>query len=239
MVFASHSTWVELMHSMTSQVLSIPASPKLSRRRSSACVPTRLRRAAAGVAIAALLMLALTGAEVVGGPMASVKDTVNEVVALVGDPAYKSTDLARQEKLREVIAPHFDFTDMARSVMDYHWRTLSQAQRDEFVQVFTGLLEASFIGKIEGYKGQKIVYVEESSDGHLAQVNTDIMQQGSDAIAINYRLRQSGGTWKVYDVLVDQMSLVSNYRNQFNRIMNKNGYDTLISAIKLTQARLP
>ena len=65
------------------------------------------------------------------------------------------------------------------------------------------------------------------------------MQQGSDAIAINYRLKQSGGTWKVYDVLVDHMSLVSNYRNQFNRIMNKNGYDTLISAIKQTEARLP
>jgi phospholipid transport system substrate-binding protein len=198
-------------------------------------VPARLRRAAAGLAIAALLMLALTGAEVVGGPMASVKDTVNEVVALVGDPAYKSTDFARQEKLREVIAPHFDFTDMARSAMDYHWRTLSQAQRDEFVQVFTGLLEASFIGKIEGCKDQKIVYVKESSDGDLAQVNTDIMQQGSDAIAINYRLKQSGGTWKVYDVLVDQMSLVSNYRSQFNRIMNKRGYDTLISAIKQKQ----
>jgi phospholipid transport system substrate-binding protein len=103
----------------------------------------------------------------------------------------------------------------------------------------TGLLEASFIGKIEGYKGQKIVYVKESSDGDLAQVNTDIMQQGSDAIAINYRLKQSGGTWKVYDVLIDQMSLVSNYRNQFNRIMNKkrydNGYDTLIRAIKQKQ----
>jgi len=61
------------------------------------------------------------------------------------------------------------------------------------------------------------------------------MQQGSDATAINYRLKQSGGTWKVYDVLVDQMSLVSNYRNQFNRIMNKKGYDTLISAIKQKQ----
>ena len=128
---------------------------------------------------------------------------------------------------------------MARLAMDYHWRTLPQAQRDEFVQVFTGLLEALFIGKIAGYKGQNIVYVKESSDGDLAQVNTDIMQQGSDAIAINYRLKQSGGTWKVYDVLVDQMSLVSNYRNQFNRIMNKKGYDTLISAIKQKQARLP
>ncbi len=99
--------------------------------------------------------------------------------------------------------------------------------------MFTGLLEASFIGKIESYKGQKIVYVKESSDGDLAQVNTDIMQQGSDAIAI--KLKQSGGTWKVYDVLVGQMSLVSNYRNQFNRIMNEKGYDTLISSIKQKQ----
>ena len=74
--------------------------------------------------------------------------------------------------------------------------------------------------------------MKETQDGELAQVNTNIVQKGSDPISVNYRLKQSGGTWKVYDVLVDQISLVGNYRNQFNRIMNNKGYDALIKAIQ-------
>jgi len=171
-------------------------------------------------------------------PMAAVKETVRQVLAIVTDPSYKSATSARREKLREIIAPRFDFSDMARSAMGYHWRTLSQPQRDEFSRVFTGLLEASYMGKIEGYKGQQIVYGKERQDGPLAQVDTKIVPKGGDAIAVDYRLKQSGGDWKVYDVVIDNISLVGNYRNQFNRIMNEKGYDKLVSAIKQKQQAL-
>jgi phospholipid transport system substrate-binding protein len=164
-------------------------------------------------------------------PMASVKDTVNAVLVIVQDPSYKSAPSQRREKLRETIAPHFDFSDMARSAMGYHWRTLSSAQRDEFARLFTSLLEASYMGKIEGYKGQKIEYVRETQDGPNAVVYTNIVQSGNEPVSVNYRLKQADGTWKVYDVAVDQISLVGNYRNQFNRIMNDKGYDRLIQAI--------
>lgn len=187
----------------------------------------------AGLALA--LGLAHPAMASAGDPMAAVKETVKQVLAIVTDPSYKSATSQRREKLREVIAPRFDFSDMARSAMGYHWRTLSQVQRDEFARVFTGLLEASYMGKIEGYKGQKIVYVKQMQDGSLAQVNTNIVPQGGEAVAVNYRLKQSGGTWKVYDVLIDNISLVGNYRNQFNRIMNQQGYDKLVSAIKQKQ----
>jgi phospholipid transport system substrate-binding protein len=175
------------------------------------------------------------GALADGDPMSAVKATVDQVVAIVTNPAYKSANSERREKLREVIAPRFDFTEMARSAMGYHWRTLSQAQRDEFVRLFTGLLEASYLGKIEGYKGQKIVYVKELRDGEQAQVNTNIAQSGNEPISVNYRLEQSGGSWKVYDVVVDQISLVGNYRNQFSRIMAQKGYDTLVQALRQKQ----
>ncbi|MGO9062420.1 MAG: phospholipid-binding protein MlaC [Candidatus Binataceae bacterium] len=186
------------------------------------------------MAALAFTLLALGAAQATadGTPMAAVKGTVNQVLSIVQDPTYKSATSERREKLREVIAPRFDFTDMARSAMGYHWRTLLQAQRDQFAQLFTGLLEASYMGKIESYKGQEIDYVKQTQDGDLAQVNTNIVQKGSDAVSVNYRLKQSGGTWKVYDVLVDQISLVGNYRNQFNRIMNNKGYDALIKAIQ-------
>jgi len=91
------------------------------------------------------------------------------------------------------------------------------------------------MGKIEGYKGQEIVYVKETQDGSLAQVNTKIVPKGGEAIPVNYRLKNDDGTWKVYDVVIDNISLVGNYRNQFNRIMNEKGYDKLLAAIKQKQ----
>jgi phospholipid transport system substrate-binding protein len=196
-----------------------------------------MRKARLAVVVLAVV-LGLAGAaaaDTTGDPMAAVKETVQQVLAIVTDPSYKSAGSERRQKLREVIAPRFDFSDMARSAMGYHWRTLSQAQRDEYSRLFTGLLEASYMGKIEGYQGQKIVYVKETQDGDTAQVNTKIVPSGGDAISVNYRLKQSDGTWKVYDVIIDQISLVGNYRNQFNRVMNEKGYDTLISALKQKQ----
>jgi phospholipid transport system substrate-binding protein len=213
---------------MKIQPLPILARPNLSRQKNRRSAISRLSVAALVVALLTVCAAPLIAAE---DPMAAVKGTVDQVLSIVTDPAYKSATSERRAKLREVILPHFDFSDMARSAMGYHWRSLTQAQRDQFVRVFTDLLAASYMGKIEGYKGQKIVYLKETQDGDLSQVNTNILQPGSDAISVNYRLKNSAGTWKVYDVLVDQISLVGNYRNQFNRIMNNKGYDSLIKAI--------
>jgi phospholipid transport system substrate-binding protein len=195
------------------------------------------RRATALIALAAfaVTLTLAAGALADGDPMSAVKGTINQVLSIVSDPAYKSANSARRDKLRTVIAPRFDFTEMARSALGYHWRSLSQAQRDEFVRLFTGLLEASYIGKIEGYKGQQVVYVKELRDGDRAQVNTNIVQRGNEPISVNYRLKESGGSWKVYDVMVDQISLVGNYRNQFSRIMNQKGYDTLVQSMRQKQ----
>ncbi len=164
--------------------------------------------------------------------MAAVKETVRQVLAIVTDPSYKSATSARRQKLREVIAPRFDFSDMAKSSLGYHWRTLTPAQRADFVRAFTALLEASYMGKIESYKGQKISYLRETQDGSYAQVYTSIQSGGGEPVSVNYRLKQSDGTWKVYDVAIDQISLVGNYRNQFNRVINDKGYAQLLAAIK-------
>lgn len=215
------------MHSTALQSSPIQAAPSPNSGLLKACLAVATLAVALGFAHAAMA--------VGGDPMAEVKETVRQVLAIVTDPTYKSATSERRERLREVIAPRFDFSDMARSAMGYHWRTLSQAQRQDFVRVFTGLLEASYMGKIEGYKGQKIVYVKETQDGSLAQVNTNIVPKGGEPIAVNYRLKQSDGNWKVYDVVIDNISLVGNYRNQFNRIMNQQGYDKLIGAIKKKQ----
>jgi phospholipid transport system substrate-binding protein len=171
-------------------------------------------------------------------PMAAVKGTVNQVLAIVGDPHYKSAPSAERDKLRAVVAPRFDFTAMSRSAMGYDWRNLPPAQRQQFVTVFTRLLEASYMGKIESYNGQKIEYLRQTQNGDYGEVYTNIVPPGGEPISIDYRLKNQNGTWKVYDVLIDNISLVGNYRAQFHRIMTEKGYNELITLIEKKEQSL-
>jgi phospholipid transport system substrate-binding protein len=165
--------------------------------------------------------------------MAEVKATVGQVLQILKNPEYKSALAQRRQKLRSVIGGHFDFADMSRSALGIHWKRLSEEQRREFVRLFTSLMEAAYMSRIESYSGQKIEFLKERADGPgYAEVYTSIVQNGAQPIRVNYRLKQTDSGWKVYDVLVDGISLVANYRNQFNRVINSKGYDGLVQQIK-------
>jgi len=171
-------------------------------------------------------------------PMTVVKTTVNQALEVLQD---KSAPLAqRQDKLRQIVAQTFDFTEMARSALGYHWKEITPAQQQEFTNAFIAFIEDSYLSKINEYRGQQVSFLKSTSDGpQYAQVSTDIIEpDGKDTIHVNYRLLQSGDTWKIYDVTVDAISIIANYRNQFNRVMNNSGYDTLISDLKSKQAAL-
>jgi phospholipid transport system substrate-binding protein len=199
----------------------------------------------------AILMLSLTAALVLSlapsrfltpawadDPMSVVKTTVNQALGVLGD---KSTPLAqRQDKLRQIVAQTFDFKEMAKSALGYHWKELTPAQQQEFTNAFVAFIEDSYLSKINDYRGQQVNFLKVTNDGpQYAQVNTDIVQpNGKDAIHVNYRLLKEDGTWKIYDVTVDAISIIANYRNQFNRVMNSKGYDTLIKDLKAKQAAL-
>ncbi len=167
--------------------------------------------------------------------MTEVKATVDQVLQTLQNPEYKSAPSERRQKLREVIGGHFDFAAMARSALGVRWKTLSEQQRQEFVPLFTHLMEAVYMSRIEGgYSGQKVQYVREFSEGTgYSQVNTNVTQTGgAQPISVNYRLKREGDDWKVYDVLIDGISLVGNYRNQFSRVINSKGYDALVAEIR-------
>ena len=170
-------------------------------------------------------------------PMVVVKNTVNQALDVLRD---KSTPLAqRQDKLRQIVATTFDFTEMAKSALGYHWKAITPAQQQEFTTAFVAFIEDSYLSKINDYTGQPVNFLRASNEGpQYAQVNTDIVQPKGDAIHVNYRLLQENGTWKIYDVTVDAISIIANYRNQFNRVMNNKGYDTLIADLKSKQAAL-
>ncbi len=171
-------------------------------------------------------------------PMQQVKATVDQVLQILQDPALKSDLSQRRQKLKDSVVGHFNFADMARSALGYHWRDLSDQQRKNFVDLFTRFVQASYLGKIEGYGGQKIDYLRESTDGEYAQVNTQVSQEGKEPIPINYRLKADDGTWKVYDVTVDNISITSNYRNQFNRVISNRGLDALMANMRAKQETL-
>jgi phospholipid transport system substrate-binding protein len=200
------------------------------------------RRATTILALAAALVMTLAPSRFIApaqadDPSSVVRTTVNQALNVLRDT---STPLAqRQDQLRQIVSSTFDFTEMAKSALGYHWKQITPAQQQEFTAAFVAFIEDSYLSKINDYRGQQVTFGTVSNDGpQYAQVNTDIVQPTGDAIHVNYRLLQSGNTWKIYDVTVDAISIIANYRNQFNRVMNNQGYDKLISDLKAKQAAL-
>ena len=170
--------------------------------------------------------------------MTTVRGTVSQVLNILND--HQSSQQERRRRLIAVVAGHFDFADMARSSLGYHWRQLTPDQQQRFVQLFTAFMEDAYLNKIEGYSGQKIEFVGETSNGPAdSQVNSRVIQpNGGEPITVDYRLKQDSGAWKVYDVTVDNISITANYRNQFNRVINNQGFDALMKEMQTKQQEL-
>lgn len=200
------------------------------------------RRAILMLTVAAALVVSLAPSRFIApawadDPMSVVKTTVDQALEVLRD---RSTPLAqRQDKLRQIVAATFDFREMAKSALGYHWKELNPAQQEEFTNAFVAFIEDSYLSKINDYSGQQVNFLRVTNDGpQYAQVNTDIVEPKGEPIHVNYRLLQENGTWRIYDVTVDAISIIANYRNQFNRVMNSKGYATLIADLKAKQAAL-
>jgi len=194
--------------------------------------------------VAAACALTLNGltplaarADLGSSPMAVTQTMVNRALQIM---ANKSTPVReRRRQLREAIENEFDFSEMSRSALGYHWRTLSPDDRAQFTQLFTAFIESAYLSKIQDYSGQQVRFNGQTSLGpSYTQINTDIIQPGKGPIAVNYLLLQKGGDWKIYDVTVDAISIIANYRNQFNRVINEKGFPTLMADLRAKQQEL-
>jgi phospholipid transport system substrate-binding protein len=185
--------------------------------------------------------------EPINDPMRRVKGGVGEVLAVFKDQQIPLR--ARREKLRELAEKYFDFESMARSVMGYHWRELSTAQREQFVPLFANFIEDAYLTKLQDYTVQKVQeeiksvnvqFTHESFDGaDYAEVFSNIIvSEQKDPIRVNYLMHFANGEWKIYDVTVESISVVGNYRNQFSRVMNNDGYDKLVADLQTKLAGL-
>ncbi len=163
-----------------------------------------------------------------------VKSTVDGVLKIVTDKDLKKpqNEQKKRKALKTVIGRIFDYGEMAKRSMGVHWKELSPAQQKDFVGLFSTLLENSYAGKIESYNNEKIVYDKEQVEGNYAEVNSRVITAKRDEFTLDYRLLKEGNRWMVYDVVIEGVSLVSNYRTQFNKIINERGYNELVKKMR-------
>jgi phospholipid transport system substrate-binding protein len=168
-----------------------------------------------------------------GEPQEKVKVTVDEVVAILADKTL--TPPERRTRIRQAVLQRFGFDEMAQRSLGPHWRALTPQQRQEFVELFTDLLERSYMNRMEGSTPgpQSVRYVKEDITADQASVHTTIMNERDAPVAVEYRLLHKDGDWKVYDIVIEGVSLVNNYRTQFNTIIAKDSYTGLVKQMRL------
>jgi phospholipid transport system substrate-binding protein len=166
-------------------------------------------------------------------PLEQVKKTVARVADLLQQPGANSSGrkVETAETIRQLLLPRFDFGEMAKRSLGSHWQKLDGRQK-EFVSAFTNFVENSYMNTLESYKGEKIVYLRERVEQNFAEVNTQIVPAKGEPISVDYRLHLVEGEWKIYDVVVDHVSLVNNYRSQFSRILANASFDELLKKLR-------
>jgi phospholipid transport system substrate-binding protein len=169
-----------------------------------------------------------------GGPTEQLTGAINRILEVLEDPALKGEVRAadRHRAVRQIADEIFDFEETARRAMAQHWRSLTPAQRREFVDAFSDLLERAYMSKIELYSGEKIQYPGERVEGDVASVATRIITKKGTEVPIDYRMLKRGDRWRIYDVSIEGVSLVANYRTQFNSIIRTSSYDELIRKMR-------
>ena len=201
-------------------------------------IPWMIEAAAVlGVLLSSLLLVSSPSTAQAGEPLEKVRETVDAVLAVLRDKSLQGPEHAeqRREKMRQVVFQRFSFAAMAQQVLGPHWHRRTPAEKQEFITLFSELLERSYINKIESYTGeQKVLYTKETidKDGY-ASVRTEIIIKRDANVEVEYRLLRREGNWQVYDVVIEGVSLVNNYRTQFNNIVSQESFDALMKKLKL------
>lgn len=189
--------------------------------------------------LAVLVIVSLPSAVYAGAPTEALKQTVDQVIKIMADPALADKPDVRRTQIRKVAENIFDYQDTARRALGQHWSARTPQQQQEFVKLFADLLDRSYISKIEVYHGERVKYVGESIDGQESVVKTLIStKQGSD-VPVDYRMHLQNGRWLVYDVIIEGVSLVSNYRTQFNKIVQTESYEALVQRLRAKEGPEP
>jgi len=181
-----------------------------------------------------LILFAVSSASVAGEPTEDIRKTTDRIIAVVTDPGLKEADKAREKsrQIRNVVDERFDWEEMSKRTLARHWKDRTQNEKKEFIDLFGNLLERTYLDKVEGYSGEKVLYVDEKVEGKYAIVSVRIVTRQETEVQVDYRLKKKGEEWLVYDISIEGVSLVNNYRKQFDSIMSRSSYKDLIEKLR-------
>ena len=202
---------------------------------------TSLRRRFAVALAVAVASLALAAGPVrAGAPLDQLRLQVDRVLKVLDDPELKKENKAKERRVavRKIANDIFDFNETAKRSLGRHWAARTPAEREEFVQLFSDLLERSYLSKIELYGGEKIQYLSDRTEGDQASVLSKLVTKAGADVPIEYRMLKKDDRWLVYDVIIEGVSLVSNYRTQFNKIIQTSSYAELVKKMKSRQEEM-
>jgi phospholipid transport system substrate-binding protein len=179
-----------------------------------------------------LALLLAAGHASAGAPTDQLKQHVDEVIRVLSDPNLKGKTEQRQAAVRKISERIFDYPDTARRTLGPHWSARSPEEQREFVQLFADLLDRAYFSKIDRYQGEKVRYAGESMKDGEAVVKTLIQTHGGNDVPVDYRMHQASDRWLVYDVIIEGVSLVNNYRTQFNKVIQTESYPALVQKLR-------
>src|SRR5262245_223254 len=169
-----------------------------------------------------------------GEPLEMVKSSVEKAMAILKDPKLKSPEMKNEriERIKTVITPIFDYDEMGRRCLGAHWRRRSPAEQEEFLRLFRSFIEKVYSDRLDLYQGERMVVGRETTDGDYAEIEARMINAKGEESQVTFRLRRADGKWRVYDAVVENISIVQNYRSQFDRIISKSSYDELRKLLK-------
>lgn len=166
-------------------------------------------------------------------PTSDLEPVLKDLTDVLADETLKGSEhlVERREKIMSQIKRGFDFREMSKRVVGKTWKTLQEKDRSYFTELMTKLLENVYIGKLEGYSGQGVEYVDEKVKGNRAQVSTMVLS-GEAKIPVHYMMKNNNETWMVYDINIEGVSLIRNYRQQFKSILKKDKFAGLVKELE-------
>lgn len=189
--------------------------------------------------LAGLLILFVAPAWAVT-PTEQLKGSIDKILPILEDPTLKGDAKIKERRaaIRRVATDVFDFTESARRALGPHWERRTAEERQEFARLLGDLLERAFASRLEQYAGERMQYTGESVDGNLAIVKTTIITKSGAELPVHYQVLRRGDRWFVYDVWIEGVSLMNNYRVQFNKIIQTSSYEDLVRKLKAKQQSL-
>ncbi len=180
------------------------------------------------------LVLGMSAPGLAGEPTEKIKQTTDKILSIVTNPALKDPSKAQERKrlVRGAVDERFDWEEMASRALSTHWAKRTPEEKKEFVRLFSDLLERTYMTKVEDYSGEKVLYAGEKIEGDNAVVKVRIVTKKSKEIPVDYRLEKKGNDWLVYDVSIEGVSLINNYRTQFNSIISQSSYENLVKRLR-------